>query len=92
MSDASIAGIFAWRGPRRLGAGLKLVYASVGVVKPWPSLFLGVAFWNGFPLMFYDTGAYLEQGLSGAFLVERSPVYSPFCCGSPVAVSACGRW
>ncbi|HWY60841.1 MAG TPA: hypothetical protein VNW15_02975 [Rhizomicrobium sp.] len=39
-------------------------------------LFLGVAYWNGFPLMFYDTGAYLEEGLSGAFLVERSPVYS----------------
>jgi hypothetical protein len=35
-----------------------------------------VAFWNGFPLMFYDTGAYLAEGLSGAFLVERSPVYS----------------
>jgi hypothetical protein len=39
-------------------------------------LFLGIAFWNGFPLMFYDTGAYLEQGLTGAFLAERSPVYS----------------
>lgn len=39
-------------------------------------LFLSVAFWNGFPLMFYDSGAYLAEGLSGAFLVERSPVYS----------------
>ncbi len=39
-------------------------------------LFLAVAFWNGFPLVFYDTGAYLAEGLSGAFLVERSPVYS----------------
>jgi hypothetical protein len=39
-------------------------------------LFLGVAYWNGFPLMYYDSGAYLEEGLSGAFLVERSPVYS----------------
>ena len=26
--------------------------------------------------MFYDTGAYLAEGLDGAFLVERSPVYS----------------
>ena len=41
-------------------------------------LFLGVALWNGFPLMFYDTGAYLAQGLSGVFTVERSPVYSLF--------------
>ena len=39
-------------------------------------MFLAVAFWNGFPLMFYDTGAYLSEGVSGAFLVERSPVYS----------------
>lgn len=39
-------------------------------------LFLAVAIWNRFPLMFYDTGAYLTEGLEGAFLVERSPVYS----------------
>ena len=39
-------------------------------------LFLTVAFWNRFPLVFYDTGAYLAEGLSGAFFVERSPVYS----------------
>jgi hypothetical protein len=41
-------------------------------------LFLAVAFWNGFPLVFYDTGAYMAEGLSGAFFVERSPVYSLF--------------
>jgi hypothetical protein len=39
-------------------------------------LFLGVAFWNRFPLVFYDTGAYMAEGLEGAFFVERSPVYS----------------
>ena len=39
-------------------------------------LFLGVALWNGFPLVFYDTGGYLAEGLQGAFLAERSPVYS----------------
>jgi len=41
-------------------------------------LFLGIAAWNGFPLVFYDTGAYMAEGLSGAFFVERSPVYSLF--------------
>ena len=41
-------------------------------------MLLGVAIWNGFPLVFYDTGAYLVEGLQGAFLVERSPVYSLF--------------
>jgi len=41
-------------------------------------LFLGIAAWNGFPLVFYDTGAYMAEGLSGAFFFERSPVYSLF--------------
>ena len=40
------------------------------------ALFLAVALWNGFPLVFYDTGGYLAEGLQGAFLAERSPVYS----------------
>lgn len=39
-------------------------------------LFLAVTLWNRFPLMFYDTGGYLAEGLEGAFLPERSPVYS----------------
>ena len=41
-------------------------------------MLLGAAIWNGFPLVYYDTGAYLVEGLQGAFLVERSPVYSLF--------------
>lgn len=40
------------------------------------ALFLGVAVWNGFPLIFYDTGAYVLEGLGHVFLVERAPVYS----------------
>ena len=55
------------------------------------ALFLGVAIWNRFPLMFYDTAAYLAQGLSGAFMVERSPVCSA-CCFSLRADSRFGRW
>src|SRR5665213_1314093 len=39
-------------------------------------MFLAVALWNRFPLVFYDTGGYLAEGLEGAFLPERSPVYS----------------
>ncbi|HUO02731.1 MAG TPA: hypothetical protein VMU31_08135 [Rhizomicrobium sp.] len=41
-------------------------------------LFLAIALWNRFPLVFYDTGGYLAEGLEGAFLPERSPVYSLF--------------
>jgi hypothetical protein len=39
-------------------------------------MLLLVAVWNGFPLIFYDTGAYVLEGLGGVFLVERAPVYS----------------
>lgn len=41
-------------------------------------LLLAVAFWNGFPIIFYDTGAYLLEGLGRVFIPERSPVYSLF--------------
>ncbi|HEY1632245.1 MAG TPA: hypothetical protein VGF56_13090 [Rhizomicrobium sp.] len=41
-------------------------------------ILLSIAIWNRFPLIFYDTGAYILQGLGGAFVEERSPVYSLF--------------
>jgi hypothetical protein len=41
-------------------------------------LLLSIAIWNGFPIVFYDTGAYLLEGLGGHFLAERSSVYSLF--------------
>jgi len=46
---------------------------GVGILT---GLFLAIALWNGFPLVFYDTGGYLAEGLQGVFLAERSPVYS----------------
>jgi hypothetical protein len=39
-------------------------------------MFLSVAVWNGFPLIFYDTGAYVLEGLGHIFLVERAPIYA----------------
>ena len=39
-------------------------------------MFLLVAIWNGFPLIFYDTGAYVLEGLGHVFVVERAPVYA----------------
>ena len=39
-------------------------------------MFLSVAIWNGFPLMFYDTSGYVLEGLGHIFLVERAPVYA----------------
>jgi hypothetical protein len=58
------------------GKWLAAPYPRVPAIGLLAILFLGVAFWNGFPLMFYDTGGYMAQGLHGVLLVERSPVYS----------------
>jgi hypothetical protein len=60
------------KGARTTGTAFALAPA-VALLTP---LLLGVALWNGFPLVFYDTGAYVAQGLGGAFFVERSPIYS----------------
>ncbi len=71
MTDASIP-IFA-AGTPAVARESRFMLLGVPMLA---AIFLGIAVWNGFPLMFYDTGAYLAEGLSGAFLVERSPVYS----------------
>ena len=55
------------KGARSTGTPFALAPAVV-LITP---LLLGVALWNGFPLVFYDTGAYVAQGLGGAFFVER---------------------
>ena len=60
------------KGARTTGTPFALAPA-VALLTP---LLLGVALWNGFPLVFYDTGAYVAQGLGGAFFFERSPIYS----------------
>ncbi|MGA9795658.1 MAG: hypothetical protein WBQ17_08990 [Rhizomicrobium sp.] len=51
------------------------VAEATAVVLLCPVL-LAVALWNEFPIIFYDTGGYVLQGLGGAFVEERSPVYS----------------
>jgi hypothetical protein len=42
-----------------------------------PTLLLP-ALWNRFPFIYYDTGAYLFEGLTGRFIPERAAVYSLF--------------
>ncbi|HEY3777985.1 MAG TPA: hypothetical protein VGL35_07990 [Rhizomicrobium sp.] len=49
--------------------------AAVAILVP---LLLVPVFWNGFPIIYYDTGAYILEGLGLHFLPERSPVYSLF--------------
>ena len=50
---------------------------AVAVIALCP-IFLTAAFWNGFPFVFYDTGAYMFQGFADRFVPERSPVFSLF--------------
>lgn len=39
-------------------------------------ILLSIAAWNGFPIIFYDTGAYILEGLGHVFVPERASVYS----------------
>ena len=41
-------------------------------------LVLAPALWNGFPFMFYDTGAFIDLAMQGGFKPERSAVYGVF--------------
>lgn len=63
---------------RAVKAPLRQPAAEAAAVLLFVPLILSVAWWNGFPLIFYDTGAYIWQGLGRVFMAERSPVYSLF--------------
>ena len=65
MSDASIP---AFSLGRHAPVARESWFMPAGVAL-LATLFLGVAWWNGFPLIFYDTGAYVLEGLGGVFLV-----------------------
>lgn len=54
------------------------IRGEAGAIALLIPLLLAAVFWNGFPLIYYDTGAYVFEGLGGHFMVERSPVYSLF--------------
>lgn len=58
-----------------------------GIVLLVPILMLAAVV-NGFPIIFYDTGAYVLQGFEKIFIAERSPVYSLFLryAGGPASL------
>jgi hypothetical protein len=52
--------------------------ADLAAVAAAMLLMLAPALWNGFPLMFYDTGAFIDQALTGKFVAERGVAYAWF--------------
>src|SRR5690348_15313484 len=84
MSEASAA-LFVVRRPGPLGWLSEIgrrpladpLWEAAAMLAVCPVLFCA-ALWNGFPLIFYDTGAYIFQSFGDKFVAERSPVYSLF--------------
>jgi hypothetical protein len=64
--NAARAGAWSGRGPWLVAHGL------VALAFLWP------AFDNGFPLIFFDTGGYMQRGLEGTLPVGRSVIYGAF--------------
>jgi hypothetical protein len=63
----------AWNLPARPVRGVATCALAVTILS---LMLLSVAIWNRFPLIFYDTGGYVLEGLGHVFLVERAPVYA----------------
>jgi hypothetical protein len=81
MSGTTIspAGTIGWRPQIRIPAAhISSLWAEVAAIVLLAPLFLYAAWWNGFPFMFFDSGAYVLEGFRRFFVPERSPVYSFF--------------
>jgi hypothetical protein len=59
-------------------APLRFVRNEIAAVLALTPILMLAAFCNGFPIIFYDTGAYILEGFGHVFIAERSPVYSLF--------------
>lgn len=53
------------------GHGIRAI-ALGALVLMWP------AFWNGYPILYSDTNAFLTQGLSGFFVWDKPFIYGPW--------------
>jgi hypothetical protein len=59
-------------------AHLSSLSAELAAILLLTPMFLYAAWWNGFPFMFFDSGAYVLEGFRRFFVPERSPAYSLF--------------
>ncbi len=56
----------------------KLPIAWISALAAAILVVLSPALWNGFPFMFYDTGAFIDLAMQGGFSPERSAFYALF--------------
>ena len=61
--------------------------AEISAIILLVPILLSIALWNGFPIIYYDTGAYMLEGLGHVFIAERSPVYSLFLAAAGARIS-----
>jgi hypothetical protein len=64
--------------PRAATAPLFKLTGEIAAIMLLCPVFLYAALWNGFPFVFFDTGAYVLEGFGHFFVPERSSVYSLF--------------
>ncbi|MBV8978655.1 MAG: hypothetical protein JO261_15625 [Alphaproteobacteria bacterium] len=96
MSAVESTGRIALLGRPLPAMPLSRLPAEMLAVALLTGLFLLAALGNGFPIIFYDTGAYVLEGFAHVFIAERAPVYSLFLkyAGGPqslwyVAIAQC---
>src|ERR1035441_7329014 len=87
MADVSITGRAAQAGaaaaiPQFQRSVLAWIFASAAMVLA----LMAPALWNGFPLIFPDTGGYLDRPVFGTLGMGRSALYGLFLyAGAPFA-------
>jgi hypothetical protein len=72
-ANALVAPFGFWTPLRR-----KLPIAWISALIASVVIVLAPAVWNGFPFMFYDTGAFIDLAMQGGFSPERSAFYALF--------------
>lgn len=74
-----MAGWTGWQARLHIPAApISGVFAEIAAILLLTPIFLYAAWWNGFPFMFYDSGAYVMEGFAKVFMPERAAVYSLF--------------
>jgi hypothetical protein len=72
----AVSSSWAQRFARVRAASIASPSGEISAILVLCPILLAVALWNGFPIIFYDTGAYILEGLGHVFVPERAPVYS----------------